>query len=865
MRITLVSAHYPPNFVSGGTLQPQRLARGLRARGHEVRVFAGYLDSKRSPLETWEELDKTGLPVRWIVTTPWMDWADEENYDNEGVAAAFAAELADHPADVVHLHALQTLGVGLAEVAKRSGASTVVTMHDFWWVCARQFLVDRTHRPCSLVVACGDCPCEDGRAHLDRRAARLAAALDAVDLVLAPSRSAAEVLRANGIDPRRLEVDENGMDHPVLSEAAHHPAHEPGQPIVLRYTGGSNTMKGADVLLEAVHELGPSEGLRVVAHGIEEAIERDGRPIDRTCLEVAPPYPPDRLDAVLAATDVLLLPSVMRESHSLVTREALLRGVPVVATDTIGPEEVVVDGVNGLVIPAAEPGLLRAAMASLREPGKLERLQTGARTPPPVRSTEEQLDGLEGRYEALRRGGRAGAPWRPSRILFLVGIDGAPMRYRARLPAEAIGLRGVPSDVRHYRDPDIGHLAAAADVIVVYRVPATPQVLALIDHNRARGATVVFDVDDLIFDPALAAEIPALRLLPDDEAALWLEGVRRYRTTMEACDAFIGSTPRLVDHAREVVGIDSYLFENGVGCALGAASDISLRRRRRPGPLRVGYLSGTTTHDADWRYIEEAVVAVLAERPDVELWLGGHLAPSEEVIGRLGDRVRRLPFLPWYELPEVLRDLDVNLAPLEPESRFNDAKSAIKWLEAALVATPTIASPSAPFVDVMEGERNGWLADSPEGWAKVLVDALDDPEARTLAGARARRTALLRWSPHLQGERYLDILATVVAMPSHDRRRPSAYWTPVANDEPLHPTVAALEPYPPELRGSIRRLRRHRRVPLRILLRTKRQRLVETWGEEGPAGALRGVGRLTVRTTIRLARSPFTLGRHLRR
>ena len=43
MRILTVSAHYPPNFVSGGTLQPQGIARGLAARGHESHVFAGWL------------------------------------------------------------------------------------------------------------------------------------------------------------------------------------------------------------------------------------------------------------------------------------------------------------------------------------------------------------------------------------------------------------------------------------------------------------------------------------------------------------------------------------------------------------------------------------------------------------------------------------------------------------------------------------------------------------------------------------------------------------------------------------------------------------------------------------------------------
>ena len=41
MRIAIVSAHYPPNFVSGGTLVPARIARTLADRGHQVYVFAG--------------------------------------------------------------------------------------------------------------------------------------------------------------------------------------------------------------------------------------------------------------------------------------------------------------------------------------------------------------------------------------------------------------------------------------------------------------------------------------------------------------------------------------------------------------------------------------------------------------------------------------------------------------------------------------------------------------------------------------------------------------------------------------------------------------------------------------------------------
>ena len=843
MRITLVSAHYPPNFVSGGTLQPQRLARGLRAGGHDVRVFAGHLDSERRPLETWEEPDETGLPVRWVVSTPFMDWSDTRNYDNPAIAELFAADLAEHPADVVHLHALQTLGVGLVEAAKAAGAATVVTMHDFWWVCARQFLVDRSDRPCSLVVAAGDCPCEMGRPSLLERTDRLRRALVHADLVLAPSASAAEVLRANGVDPAKLDVDENGMDLPV--DGLRQPPVR-GGPVIVRYTGGSNPMKGADVLVAAAHQLGARADLRIIGHGLADAIERDGRSLDATSLVVEPAYLPEALDDLLTATDVLVLPSVMRESHSLVTREALLRGVPVVATDTIGPEEVVEDGRNGLIVPAADATLLASALASLTNADLLHTLRRGAAEPTPVRSVDAQLAELVERYTSLLdvAAPRATAPERAAigRVLFLVGIDGAPTRYRAHLPAEALALLGVHSDIRHYRDPDIAALADRADAVVVYRVPATPQVLALITAVRTRGTPVAFDVDDLIFDPDIADEIPALRLLPAPESALWLEGVSRYRTTMEACDAFIGSTPRLVAHARQVVDIDAHLFENGVGVAVGAASDIALRRPRAPGPVRVGYFSGTTTHDDDWRHVELAVVSVLEAHPDVELWLGGHLQPSDAVLERLGARVRRFAFAPWHELPQRLRDLDVNLAPLQPDSRFNDAKSAIKWVEAALVATPTIATPTAPFVDVIDPGRTGWLADDPAEWAAVLDDVLRQGDRRALVAARARRAALLRWSPHRQGRRYLAILEGLVATPSG--RPPAAAWVPVTVDEPVLPVRTPLEPYPEALEGSIGWVvRRLPRLGLVRRVRIKATAVGRSVADDGVAATLQRSGR----------------------
>ncbi|MGI0130752.1 MAG: glycosyltransferase, partial [Thermoplasmata archaeon] len=299
-------------------------------------------------------------------------------------------------------------------------------------------------------------------------------------------------------------------------------------------------MKGVHVLLRAAKLLGNRGGWSLSAYGAASYRGAEGAGLEDLPVSLLPAFAPEQLEKILSETDVLLVPSVMRETYSLLTREALSAGVPVICTDSLGPEEVVRHRRNGLVVPAADAEALAGAVGELLErPPLLDQLRSGCASTP-VRSVREQADSLLARFEELRsspdlRGSSQPTP-SISRVLFAAGIDGAPLRYRARLPAEALSLLGVESDVRHYRDPEVWDLACRADAVVLYRVPATVQILDLAASVRALGIPLIFDVDDIIFDPGIAKEIPALAILPAEEAALWMEGVRRYRTTMEACD-----------------------------------------------------------------------------------------------------------------------------------------------------------------------------------------------------------------------------------------------------------------------------------------------------------------------------------------
>jgi glycosyltransferase involved in cell wall biosynthesis len=68
--------------------------------------------------------------------------------------------------------------------------------------------------------------------------------------------------------------------------------------------------------------------------------------------------------ALLAAADIFALPSHF-EGLPMSVIEAMLTGLPVVATDIRGPREQVVDGVTGLLIPPQQVAPLAAALSRL--------------------------------------------------------------------------------------------------------------------------------------------------------------------------------------------------------------------------------------------------------------------------------------------------------------------------------------------------------------------------------------------------------------------------------------------------------------------------------------------------------------------
>jgi len=76
---------------------------------------------------------------------------------------------------------------------------------------------------------------------------------------------------------------------------------------------------------------------------------------------------------LLAAADFGVLPSRENEGFSNAILESMRAGLPMIATDVGGNAEAVVDGTTGLVVPAADPNALSAALLRLAQDPSLRR------------------------------------------------------------------------------------------------------------------------------------------------------------------------------------------------------------------------------------------------------------------------------------------------------------------------------------------------------------------------------------------------------------------------------------------------------------------------------------------------------------
>jgi glycosyltransferase involved in cell wall biosynthesis len=393
-KILYVNTVYPPFAVGGATVVMKNIIDEIRAKhsdDYEVSVFTCDGESPE-PYQLHEyEYEGVNVTALSVPASPAMEW----NYADDEVERVFTELLQARQPDIVHFHSMQRLTASPLYAAEKQGIPSFVTVHDAWWISDHQFLIDENNNAVDelqrnpLVAAKSS---HDIVSTLER-SDYLAGALNSASRILAVSDYQAGLYRKNGFS--NVYLNKNGVSMPAAA------ARETDDLncVRLAYLGGICTHKGY-YFLKDVYSRKRFEhlALQVIDFDADTArYEQWGE----NPVQIIQPFGMEQAAEFYSDIDVIVAPSMWPESFGLVSREALLMGKWVVASEAGGLAEDISKGVNGLVYPLGDAQQFFDILEKLNANPETYKRDPRTSIEPRVTSVAEQVVELDQFYREL--------------------------------------------------------------------------------------------------------------------------------------------------------------------------------------------------------------------------------------------------------------------------------------------------------------------------------------------------------------------------------------------------------------------------------------------------------------------------------
>ena len=345
----------------------------------------------------------------------------------------------------------------------------------------------------------------------------------------------------------------------------------------------------------------------------------------------------------------------------------------------------------------------------------------------------------------------------PRAAYFYAVPDTSTFRYRAYNVAQSLGANGTRTSpsASWFTAAELGQMGRvldACDVLVLCRNSLyNDGVARLASQARARNRRILFDVDDLVFDPAythLLMDTVGADMSKSEVWDYWFAYVGRVAATYALCDGAITTNDYLAARAVAWSGKPAHIVPNFLNREQQAISDRIWSAKEangwaRDGRTQLAYFSGSPSHNRDFGLISNTIAQLMDEDTSIWLRIVGFLDVGPE-LARHRARIETLALQDFINLQREIGAVELNLVPLQ-DNPFTNCKSELKWFEGAVAGTLTIASATHAYRSVVDHCHNGWLA-APHTWEAILRDILPNvDDYRASVVPRAREEALDRY------------------------------------------------------------------------------------------------------------------------
>ncbi|MBN8817106.1 MAG: glycosyltransferase [Sphingomonas sp.] len=257
-----------------------------------------------------------------------------------------------------------------------------------------------------------------------------------------------------------------------------------------------------------------------------------------------------------------------------------------------------------------------------------------------------------------------------------------------------------------------------------------------------RPVPCVFDIDDADFQTG--------------------EQLPRVLDNMRGCTRIIAGSNYIADWCRQ--------HNDAVDVVWTATPvlDAPSRPQAERGPIVSWAASGPTGYPLEADFTIEVMALVAKARSDVRfrLYADDGSPPYQALVDRFRARgvpTETLPTMGYDRFLASLEEVAVGLNPLVNVEGFSAGKSFGKLLGYLHARVPSISHPNGEHPHFFETGRNGYLAETPEQWARIILDLLDDAPLRQRIADAAHDDLLNRLSLRAGTDQVDAILRRAIA------------------------------------------------------------------------------------------------------
>ena len=295
------------------------------------------------------------------------------------------------------------------------------------------------------------------------------------------------------------------------------------------------------------------------------------------------------------------------------------------------------------------------------------------------------------------------------------------------------------------------------DAIVIFRAGWSEVLKKIYKYCNQHNIITIFDIDDLVFSPDIMTEKnwDYLRQLNQGQKDQWHKQFLGYAKTLKRSDYVIVPTQALADEVKNLKK-KTGILANGVGQDMIDISQSILKSgltkaSDQDGNIRLGYASGTPTHQKDFAEISPVIADLFKKFDKLLLIIVGHLNLKEfPELQPYENRIETRPIVEHMQLFAEYHLFDINLAPLQTNNLFCEGKSQLKYHESALVEVPTISSATEPYRNTIHLGLTGFYATTRQEWFDYLVVLIEDADKRIAIGQAAKKHVMARFGPEMQ-------------------------------------------------------------------------------------------------------------------